>query len=272
MSKSRETPQAGLFEVTVVEVDDARILSPERRLPPETVPAFSLVILCYRSGEYAREFAAHTLQVLDATGLDDYELILVGNYIEGADDSTPEIVRELAAGDPRIRCSTLPKKGWMGWDMRCGLGLARGRYVGVIDGDGQMRVLDVPPLYRLIRQEKLDLVKTFRISRGDGLGRRLISNVYNKLFHLLFPGVPARDMNSKPKILTREALDKMQLESNDWFVDAEIMIEARRLGLRIGEIPTGFLGLSGRRSFISWRAVFEFVGNLIRYRLREWRR
>ncbi len=237
-----------------------------------TVKSFSLVILCYRSGEYAREFVARAIEVLDQASIDDYELILVGNYVEGVPDPTPEIVRELAAGDPRIRCSTQPKKGWMGWDMRSGFEMASGRYIGVIDGDGQMPVSDVPALYHMIRGEKLDMVKTFRITRGDGLGRRLVSNLYNKLFHLLFPGLPARDMNSKPKILTSEALSKMQLVSDDWFIDAEIMIQARRLRLRIGEVPTGFLGLSGRRSFISARAVFEFLGNLARHRVREWRR
>ncbi len=237
----------------------------------EAVPTLSLVILCYRSGENARDFVQKTLDTLREAGIDDHELVLVGNYVEGSDDRTPEVVRELAAGNPRIRCSALPKRGWMGWDMRTGLELARGRYLGVIDGDGQMPVSDVPLLYRLIRREDYDLVKTFRITRGDGLRRRLISNVYNKLFHVLFPGLPCRDMNSKPKIITREAYERLELRSDDWFIDAEIMIQARRLGLRVGELPTGFLGLTGRRSFVSHRAILEFLRNLVVHRLREFR-
>ena len=237
----------------------------------ETAPELSMVILCYRAGDYARTFTARTIETLDEAGVEDFELILVGNYLEGTGDPTPEVVRELAAGDPRIRCSAVPKEGWMGWDMKTGLELASGRYVGVIDGDGQMPVSDVPALYRMLCREGFDLVKTFRITRGDGLSRRLISNLYNKLFHLLFPGLPARDMNAKPKIMTREAYRRMRLTSDDWFIDAEIMLEARRLGLSIGEIPTGFLGLTGRRSFISWRAVLEFLVNLARHRLRAWR-
>lgn len=239
---------------------------------PGGPPAFSLVILCYRAEDYAREFTLRTLDTFAEAGIEDFELILVANYVEGGDDRTPEVVRELAAGDRRIRFSAVPKKGWMGWDMRTGLEMARGVFIGVIDGDGQMPVSDVPTLYRLIRKEKYDLVKTFRITRGDGLVRRVVSNVYNKVFHLLFPGLAARDMNAKPKILTRDAYRRMELVADDWFIDAEMMIEARRLGLRVGEIPTGFLGLSGRRSFVSTRAVFEFVGNLLRYRAREWRR
>ncbi len=238
----------------------------------ETVPSLSLVILCYRAEDFARKFVARVIAVLDEAGIDNYELVLVGNYVEGSADRTPEVVRELAAGDPRIRCSAVKKQGWMGWDMKSGLAMARGEVLGVIDGDGQMPVSDLPALFRLLRTEGYDLVKTFRVTRGDSLSRRLISNLYNKLFHLLFPGLKARDMNAKPKILTRDAYRKLELEADDWFIDAEIMIQARRHRMRIGELPTGFLGLTGRRSFVRAPAVVEFLKNLVRYRLREWRR
>lgn len=237
----------------------------------ETEPALSLVILCYRAEEFAEDFVRRTLQAFEEAHVDDFELILVANYVEGSGDRTPEVVRELARQDARIRFRAEPKQGWMGWDMRSGLDLARGRWIGVIDGDGQMPVTDVADLYRLIRREGYDLAKTFRITRGDGLRRRLLSNVYNKLFHLLFPGVQARDMNSKPKLFAREAYRKLELTSDDWFIDAEIMIQARRFGFRIGELPTGFLGLTGRRSFVKPRALFEFLANLIRHRWREFR-
>ncbi len=261
MGCGRKLEEIGLEEIGLEEI----VLA-------EQVPTLSLVVLCYRSEEYAREFVARTLESFAEADIVDYELVLVGNYVEGIPDRTPAIVRELAAGDSRIRCCAEPKQGWMGWDMRRGLEMARGEFIGVIDGDGQMPVSDVPLLYELLRRERYDLVKTFRVTRGDSLARRLISNFYNKIFHLLFPGLPARDMNSKPKILTRESYRKLELESDDWFIDAEIMIQARRHGMRVGEMPTGFLGLTGRRSFISTRAIFEFLSNLARYRVREWLR
>ena len=70
--------------------------------------------------------------------------------------------------------------------------------------------------------------------------------------------------------MTRDAYSRMNLESDDWFIDAEIMIQARRLGLRVGELPTGFLGLSGRRSFIGLSAIMEFLRNMVSYRISEW--
>jgi hypothetical protein len=53
------------------------------------------------------------------------------------------------------------------------------------------------------------------------------------------------------------AYERLTLQSDDWFIDAEIMIQARLLGFRIGEVETEFLGLAGRRSFVRMSAVVE---------------
>ena len=246
---------------------------PLRRQLPSRRPSLSVVVLCYRSGQRAEAFVSRLQEALEADDI-DYELILVGNYVPGTaeTDPTPDVVRSLAEADHRIVCSAIPKRGWMGWDVRCGLELGTGDFLGIIDGDGQVLVSELPQLYALIRRGEHDLVKTYRVERGDGLHRKLLSHVFNGLFHLLFPGVHARDINSKPKLMTRAAYDAMDLRSDDWFIDAEIMLAARRNRLRIGEISSQFLGLSGRRSFVGPAAVFEFLVNLARYRWREWRR
>jgi glycosyltransferase involved in cell wall biosynthesis len=236
------------------------------------IPDLSVVVLCYRSGDAARSYAARISKVLLDAGIDNYQLVLVGNYVAGSGDTTPDVVRELAAGDPRIVCSAVEKQGMMGWDMRSGLSLATGEHLAVIDGDGQVLVEDLVRIYRLLREQGLDLAKTYRTRRGDGLKRKLFSLVFNGLFHLLFPGLPARDINAKPKILTRSAYERLDLRSDDWFIDAEILIQARRLGFRIGEMETEFLGLTGRRSFIKMASVVEFLYNLLRYRILELRR
>jgi len=233
-------------------------------------PNLSVVILCYRAGESTRSFVERMITALVINDINDYELVLVGNYHQGTDDATPSVVQSLATENPRIIAVTMPKLGMMGWDMRSGLNKAGGKYVAVIDGDGQMPAEDVAKVYKKIITENLDLVKTIRIVRGDGAWRKFISHVYNMFFKLLFPGLNATDINAKPKILRRESLLQMKLTANDWFIDAEIMIQARRLKLRIGEVPTNFLGLTGRKSFVKPKAIFEFIENLLRYRLKEW--
>ena len=235
----------------------------------EPTPSLSLVILCYLSGEFAREFTELTLDMFEQHGIDSFEVILVGNYVEGSDDRTPEVVRELAAADPRIYCQAEPKQGWMGWDLQSGLRRARGSYIAFIDGDGQMPIDDVGRLYRLIRDGEFDFVKTYRTKRADGRSRLVLTICYNALFRLLFPGLGVRDMNAKPKIMTRAAYKKMSLDSDGWFIDAQMMIEARHHSMKIGEIPTEFSPLYRRASFVSIDAVFEILWDLLRSRVKE---
>ena len=236
----------------------------------ELHPTLSLVILCYRAEKHVEKFVSRVISELEDACIDDYELILVANFLAGMADQTPAVAKELASKNPRIKFSAVTKEGWMGWDMRTGFAIAEGELIGVIDGDGQMPASDVPILYNLIRSGEYDLVKTYRLTRGDGVTRKALSHTFNQLFGLLFPGVSVRDVNSKPKIMTRGAYEKLALQSNDWFIDAEIMIQAGRHQLRIGEVSTDFLGLVGRRSFVDGRTVLEFIKNLLLYRIREW--
>ena len=229
-----------------------------------TVPHFSLVVLCYRSGQSIIPLVERLQRTLSRCNF-SWELVLVGNYVEGSDDETPQVVTKLAEGSPNILTVIRPKQGMMGWDMRMGLDAARGTYIGVIDGDGQFPPESIVACLLKCELEDLDLTKTYRVIRDDGLYRRLISTVYNALFSLLF-GFKVRDINSKPKIMRRDKYELMNLKSDDWFADAEIIIRARELGLKIGETPVHFVLNDKRGSFVKPVAILEFASNLLKYR------
>src|ERR687897_312777 len=89
--------------------------------------------------------------------------------------------------------------------------------------------------------------------------------VYNGILSLRF-GFKVRDINSKPKIIRRDKYELLHLTSDDWFADAEIMIRARELGLKIGETPVHFKINDTRGSFVKPKAILEFTSNLLRYR------
>jgi len=231
-------------------------------------PDISVVVLAYRSASTIEGFVAPLVTSLEEEKI-DWEIILVGNYFEGAGDQTPEVVQRISDRNPRIKTVVKVKEGMMGWDMKSGLQAATGKKMAVIDGDGQMPCTDVIRVYNLMIKKGYDLVKTVRIKRSDGLYRMSISTVYNLLFKVMFPGINAWDINSKPKIITRELYQKMNLESNGWFIDAEIMIIARRLKMGIGEIETTFHSIDSRPSFVKPLALLDFLVNLIWYRIKE---
>jgi len=227
-------------------------------------PHFSLVVLCYRSGQNIIPFVERLQRTLSRCNF-SWELVLVGNFIAESDDETPQVITKLAEGSANIRTVIRPKEGMMGWDMRMGLDAARGTYIGVIDGDGQFPAESIIACLLKCELEDLDLTKTYRVVRDDGLYRRLISTVYNAIFSLLF-GFKVRDINSKPKIIRRDKYELLQLESDDWFADAEIVIRARELGLKIGETPVHFSLNDNRGSFVKPKAILEFTANLLKYR------
>ena len=231
-------------------------------------PEISVVVLAYRSASTITSFVDSLVDSLEKEKL-SWEIVLVGNYFEGVGDQTPEVVRGIAVRDSRIKAVAEIKKGMMGWDMKSGLQAATGKNLVVIDGDGQMPSSDVIRVYQLMKTNGLDFAKTYRAERNDGSYRRLISVVYNILFKLLFPGINAWDMNSKPKIMTRKFYEKVHLESDDWFIDAEIMIFARRLQAKIGEVETVFHSMDSRPSFVKPLSILEFLGNLFWYRVKE---
>jgi glycosyltransferase involved in cell wall biosynthesis len=258
----------GIFLKFLKILAQSRICYSFRNSMNTSMPDISVVILCYKSKEIVLPFVAEMKRDLEKRGI-SYELVLVANYNahEEGKDSTPGIVENLAKNDPTITPVIKVKEGMMGWDMRSGLDVASGKTIAVIDGDGQMPVEDVIKVYDALVSGNYDFAKTYRTTRLDGLKRRIISKSYNFLLKLLFPKVRVKDANSKPKIFTREALKKIKLTSNDWFIDAEIMIEASRLSLRIIEVPTVFRENMHRRSFVKNSTVFEFLKNLIKYRL-----
>jgi glycosyltransferase involved in cell wall biosynthesis len=229
-------------------------------------PELSAIVLCYRAEEHIREVFEPLYACLCAAEA-RFEVVLVANYDAGGPDRTAEVTAELARTCKGVRHVAREKEGGMGWDMRSGLSAARGSVMIVIDGDGQNPPGTVLDAYYLMLSSGADVLKGRRHARGDGLYRRFISFGYNVLFRLLFSTRGVWDINGKPKGLTRSAYEQMRLSSNDWFIDAEIVITAHRKKLRIVELPVVFEENAYRESFVRFGAVWEFIRNLAVFRL-----
>ena len=227
----------------------------------------SVVILCYKSGKKIIPFANKAKDIISNI-TKSFEIILVINYFDIQSDETINYVEQLSQSDSVFKMISKPKKGMMGWDVKSGLEAANGKFLCFIDGDGQFPLESIGTCYSHIRNGQYGLVKTYRSKRNDGFKREFISILYNLIFSLLFPRVSAKDINSKPKMFHREVYELLNLEYDDWFIDAEIMIKIARLKINFFEFPVEFLSLEDRKSFVNMRTVFEFMKNLFIFRLR----
>ncbi len=233
-------------------------------------PSLSVVVLCYRAGEEIRAVVREIMMLLDARAI-PYELVLVGNYRkeDAGADPTPRIVREIAKNDPRIVALAEEKQGMFGWDVKKGLAAATGEHILFIDGDGSLPFSTIIDVYDALKTQSADMAMTYRVTRHDGAKRILISRIYNLLLRTLFHRVTIYDANAKPKVFTRSALSRLVLLSDDWFIDAEIAIQACYRGFKIAQVPTIYRKVGYRSSFVNMGAVARFFFDLIAYRMRQ---
>jgi len=82
-------------------------------------------------------------------------------------------------------------------------------------------------------------------------------------------GVPAGDMNGPPKLLRRDALNALKLCSADHFLDCEMMLKARRMGMRVATMPVEFLPRAGGTSTIRFKDCLTYLHHLIVIRVRR---
>ena len=101
----------------------------------------------------------------------------------------------------------------------------------------------------------------------DGWQRKVASVAYNGLITVMFPGLGSIDINGNPKLLPTDYARRMNLRSADWFLDAEIMIKSKRLGLQVLEINVLAQMRDGGTSNVNLGTCWEFLVNLFRWRL-----
>ena len=231
----------------------------------------SLVIPFYNEEKNVRSVVNGLIAELEKAAV-DYQLVLVNN---GSVDETPQILEDLARDKPdRITVAHVPVNQGYGWGIINGLKLASGEFVGHMCGDGQIDPEDVVRVFDSIRDKNCDLAKVKRVVRKDGIIRRTLSAAYNLLFLVVF-NVKTLDVNGSPKILKREFLTRISPSAKDWFIDAEIMIKAKHMNLKVDEVPVEFLRREKGRSHVAFATIWEFTRNMFGYKLgrgvKEWK-
>lgn len=218
---------------------------------------------CYNEEELVAETVRQLLGAFAGAG-HRLELIAVDN---GSVDRTGEILRELAERHTEVVPTRVEVNQGYGFGILSGLPLCTAPWVGLICADGQVEAVDVVKLFEVAaRARSPRLVKVRRRFRMDGLRRKVTSIAYNVFTAVLFGGLGSIDVNGNPKIMPRSYVDRMRLQSRDWFLDAEIMIKAKRLGLEVLELNVMAMMRTGGKSNVRPSTCWEFLLNLLRYR------
>ncbi len=138
--------------------------------------------------------------------------------------------------------------------------------IGWCWGDGQVRPRLLAELYGEILAGA-DLAKVHRTERRDGLARQAVTAVYSATMAL--SGVREPDVNGCPKLMTRACFEAIQPRSADWFLDAEVVLRAERLGMSIARRPAVMHPRRAGESKVKLGTIAEFAINLARWHARR---
>ncbi len=222
----------------------------------------SIAIPFYNEEEAFQNMIDPLVDQLESAGI-SYELVLVDN---GSWDKTGSLIDNAIAGNPKLKKVRIEKNEGYGWGIINGLKSSTGSHVGFICGDGQVTAEDVVKTVQFALNDERDLVKVRRVERKDGFLRVAVTRVYNWTVPYLF-GLKTRDINGTPKIFSRKLYEQLDLQSKDWFVDAEIMIKSDHLKVDPYELPVTFNAREQGSSHVSvLKAILEFVKNVYHFK------
>lgn len=240
-----------------------------RRRPPEV----SVVMPCYNEEQCLPTTAPALANAFLTAGI-AVEVVLVDN---GSRDRTGAIIDELIeAGYPITKVTIAVNRGYGDGIVR-GLEACRAPIIGYLCADGQVSPEDAVMSYRLMagREERV-LTKVRRRFRRDNYKRKIVSIIYNGLMLGTFGWLGAIDINGSPKFFSRKRFEDMRLQSTDWFLDPELILKAKGLGMRVIEVDVEGHARHGGASHVKRQTMVEFLKNIWRYRfggeLAKWRR
>lgn len=116
------------------------------------------------------------------------------------------------------------------------------RYIVMLDGDAEKDPNDIPRMVEKLEKGNADIIVGFRGQKRSF--ERLFFNHFASWWIRLATGYRVRDCLSGFNVIRAESLKKMDLKSKNFEIETELMLEARRNGLRVLEFPVSFPKIS----------------------------
>jgi glycosyltransferase involved in cell wall biosynthesis len=130
---------------------------------------------------------------------------------DGSTDNSWDIIQQLAAANPNIKGIKFQRNYGKSAALNEGFRAAQGDVVITMDADLQDSPDEIPDLYRMIKQDGLDLVSGWKKKRYDSaLTKNLPSKLYNYTTTRM-SGVRLHDMNCGLKSYSRKVIKSIEV-------------------------------------------------------------
>lgn len=232
---------------------------------PEKRFSISVFLPAYNEEENIERAVRSSVDVLQDIG-NDWEVIVVN---DASRDKTGEIAERLSQEIPEVKVIHHEKNTRLGGALRSGFDNSSKDLVFYTDADNPIDMNDLRWAVPLMSE--VDFITGYRLNRDEPLKRKIYSRAYNWLIRLIF-GLKVRDVNFSFKLVKQEVLQKARLHSQGSFIDAELLIEARKHGFCIKEVGVRYYPRTkGVSTLASPAVIFKILGEMWVYYRRYYR-
>lgn len=166
----------------------------------------SVVVPLYNEEESLPELASWIKKVMDANGF-TYEIIFVD---DGSNDRSWEVIQELSKNNPFIKGISFRRNYGKSAALNVGFEHASGHVVITMDADLQDSPDEIPELYRLITEERYDLVSGWKKKRYDPISKTIPTKLFNWATRKL-SGIELHDFNCGLKAYRHEVIKNIEV-------------------------------------------------------------
>ncbi len=190
--------------------------------------------------------------LIESGEIADFELIVVD---DASTDDTSQIADRLSAQDPHVRVVHHPVNRKLGGSIKTGFASATGDLVLYTDADLPFDFAELPKAIRIMKLYESDIVSAYRHDRTEeGSSRAIYTLIYNLLIRLMF-GVKMRDINFAFKLCKSKIFEHVELKSEGSFIDAELVIRAKKLGYTVTQFGVDYFPRTRGVSTLSSPAI-----------------
>jgi len=242
-------------DAMTLSVNPRTSVSSESQIPGQRL---SLVLPAHNEAPVIEQAISEAATALSSLGI-TWEVVVVD---DGSTDDTADRARAAAAGRDEIRVVSLGRNEGYASALRRGFREARYELVAFTDADCQFDLRDLGSLLELTRDH--DVACGYRADRQDPWLRKVYSAGFNVLARALL-GTRVRDCDCALKVFRREWINSANLECQGFFFNAEVLSEATRAGLTVGEAPVTHRPRAAGQSKVSIGLIPPVFATLMRF-------
>jgi glycosyltransferase, group 2 family len=167
----------------------------------------SVIVPLFNEEESLPELHAWIQRVMNANGF-SYEIIFVN---DGSTDNSWGIIEELHRKDEHVHGIKFRRNYGKSPALYCGFKAAKGDIVITMDADLQDSPDEIPGLFRMITEDKFDLVSGYKQKRYDPLSKTLPTKLFNATARKISGVHNLHDFNCGLKAYRRDVVKNIEV-------------------------------------------------------------